>query len=295
MMRFLLVFGFVAAGLVGVSAPAFAECHTETVTITGKEGIKEVEKEVCTDDESDGAETAAPVDLGPVTETYHVPACSVNGPPGQGADALCGMAVNSCAADDEIRYYEYTRMVDPATGEPVAGGDGQWSNQGMTCRGPDDGGAGVQPPELTVEMVMGVAYTQAPVPVVSVQPEGESYVNVPNNFFVDKGPVDDTLTVLGRSVQVTYAPVVAEYAWDFGDGGKGSGAGIADAAIGQDGAVEYAYVRQGTYEVLVSANYRVTFTAPGLGTVTPPGTISETSEPVSVEIGEIQSVVTDVG
>lgn len=243
------------------------------------------------DDDTDNPQF--PVETGPVKQYYRTPACSANGPPPGDPNALCRAAVNSpMCADDEIRMRVFSRSVNRQTGEPVAGAAGNWHSEGTECSGPDDPPGGVEPPRITVEMVMGFAATHAPTAEVHMEPNGESWVNITNNFYIATDPISDTLTVLGIAIPVTYTPV--SHTWNFGDEATASGAGIDNASVGQPGSVEHAYDREGDYNVTVTTDWSVTFTLPGQGQVTPPGTISSTSAAYPVTIGEIQSVVTKV-
>jgi hypothetical protein len=47
---------------------------------------------------------------------------------------------------------------------------------------------------------MDYAHRLAPKPQAHVEPDGTTYVNVPNNFYADAHDVDHTVTLLGQEV-----------------------------------------------------------------------------------------------
>lgn len=223
---------------------------------------------------------------GPFYQYRYVVACLSNGPENPD-DVLCGAAVRSCDRP-QIRYRVYRRLVDE-TGAPKGG----WEYQGTECRGGDEP-SGVVPPQVTTPMVMEYARRLAPKPSAHVEPNGDTYVNVPNNFYADAGDVDHTVTLFGRTITISFQ--VSDVTWDFGDGSSGvSGRGVADAEVGQPGAVEHAYATSGGYDVTATSSITVVFTLPGGETVTRADAITMTSEAVTVPVGEIQTTVTDVG
>jgi PKD domain len=233
------------------------------------------------DDGSDGTSDVGYVPTGPTYEYDKVPACMANGPGEDGNDALCGAATMSCDPG-ELRWMVYRR---------IEGGDGPWESLGTQCLGP---GEDVVPPEpeVTEADVVDAAEAAAPDSEVHVEPATESYVNVPNNFYADSDAQTVTLEVLGEAIAVQFAP--QRYAWDFGDGGTATGAGVEGAKVGSAGAVEHRYRRGGEYGITLTRTFTVSFTLPSGEAVTVPGDISSTSDPYPLSVGEVQSVVTDV-
>jgi hypothetical protein len=68
-------------------------------------------------------------------DEYVTPACSGNGPPPGDGGALCGAAANSCQAEDEIRFFVYTRTERWNGSQWIP--EGSWEFQGSECRGGD--------------------------------------------------------------------------------------------------------------------------------------------------------------
>lgn len=220
----------------------------------------------------------------PWTQEVYVVACPINTPQNP-AEVLCVGATMGCGEDEgRIRYRVYVRTMSPE-GDPMT----PWRFDRMDCRGADDADPGIQEPVVTTEAVVDVARTAAPTPVVGAEPGDRTYVNVPTNFFAEDGDETVTLSVLGQSIAVTFAPT--EITWNFGDGSGGSGSGRAGAGVGEDGAVEHAYARSGDVEVTATATYSVSFTLPNGQAVTIPGEIQSTSEPLPLQVGEIQTTV----
>ncbi len=217
----------------------------------------------------------------PVFEHYYTPACSANGPPGQGnPDALCNGAVTICdtrGQKDALFMQHWQREVP----------DGTWEFVGSVCRGADE--PTEEEPEVTSEMVLDQAYAAAPTPTAQVQPGTRSYVNVPNNYYADAPDTTVNVTVLGNPIAVQFH--VSEVTWDFGDGASGTGEGVKDADVGTAGAVEHAYTQQGDYQIRATSTVGVRFTLPNGQTVDMPNAFSMPGEPVELPVGEIQTRV----
>lgn len=233
----------------------------------------------------------------PYLEYRYVPFCLNSGVPdknaegGQtGLDNLCTGATAGCDDPRDTRYRVYT-LRHGADGSVRA--EDNFEFAGVQCRGPDDPPEG-GPVQITVADIRDEAQKAAPVPVVNVEPENRSYVNLPTNVFADdEGAVEVTVQLLGQPIALSFEPTA--WVWDFGDGGSGSGQGIEGARVGQAGAVEHEYRRSGDASITLTRTYAVTFTVPG-GQPTPlPGTINAASEPYPLEIREIQATVTELG
>jgi hypothetical protein len=232
------------------------------------------------DDGSEGTSDVGYVPTGPTYEYRQVPNCLVNAPEG-GADAMCGAATN-CPDQGDINYRIYRR---------IEGSDEMWDMTGTQCLGPDESAAPPEP-QVTEADVVDAAEAAAPDSEVHVEPATESYVNVPNNVYADSDAQTVTVEVLGQAIAVEFAP--QRYAWEFGDGGTATGAGVEGADVGAAGAVEHRYRRGGDYGITLTRTFTVSFTLPSGEAVTIPGEISSTSDPYPLSIGEVQSVVTDV-
>ncbi|MET0469177.1 MAG: hypothetical protein ABWZ87_10580 [Aeromicrobium sp.] len=223
----------------------------------------------------------------PYKEYRYVPNCSANAPEG-GADALCGGAVYTCPEPGDINYRVYTRQRN-ADGSLADGAE--WEPGGLQCRGADDPPEG-GPIEITTADIADEARKAAPVTVVHVEPVTTTFVNVPNNFYADDEGQDATVELLGQAIALRFEPT--GFAWSFGDGSSGSGAGQEGAPVGGAGTVEHEYRRSGDVEITLTRTFEVTYTIPGgqTGVLPAPG-VSNTSAPYALQVGEIQSTVTN--
>ena len=278
-----LVIGLVL-GLVALSPAATAggdgdysgHNSNDTVVVQGTEGQT---------DQSSGSSTpsvaynpnAAPA---VVYEHSYTPACSVNGPPPYGNDAMCMAAVAGCKYQGEgnaILMRHYRRASDSKN----------WEFVGNECRGPDE--PTQEEPKITQEMVFDQAYAQAPKPTAGVQPGNRSYVNLPNNYYADAPGSTQTVTVLGHPIRIVFT--VNQITWDFGDGQSATGKGVENADVGAPGAVEHAYSQQGTYQITASSTVGVQFTLPDGQRIDQPNAFRFTSNAVQLPVGEIQTRV----
>ena len=218
----------------------------------------------------------------PVYEDYYTPACSPNGPPGSDAGVMCMGAATVCdyqtPDDPSVIWMQHWRRQVPG---------GTWDFVGNECRGANDPTT-VQP-EVTEEMVLDEAYAAAPKPSAAVQPGTRSYVNVPNNYYANAPGRTTTVNVLGIPIQVVFT--VNQISWDFGDGTSATGAGVQNAAVGAAGAVEHAYVTQGSYTIRANSTVGVRFTLPDGSAVDLPNAFEFSSAPVVLPVGEIQTRV----
>ena len=228
---------------------------------------------------------------GPWTNYKYVPTCSSNSANEGTADVLCSAAVSTCPSDRDIRYSVSTMKMG-ANDKPIDGADAQWVQNGESvCLGPDDPREG-GPAQITEAMVFDKAREAAPDTVVNVEPKTKSYVNVPTNFYADDATVTKDITVLGVGLSVTFDP--SGFLWTFGDGSTASGAGVKAARVGAAGAVEHVYRRSGDYDVSLSRSFAVTVQLPGGEVLTLSVPLKNASVPYPLEIGEVQSVVTNV-
>lgn len=233
---------------------------------------------------------------GPWTQRVYVPFCDQNSVTATGPgvsdyetvnDVLCPAFAESCPAEDDRAYRLFSRPM---------GADNRairenFESGGRVCRSinsPDES----EPPTITVDQIIDSARALAPTPTFVIEPEDRTYVNVPTNFAADVAPVTVNVEVLGFSIPVEFRP--GDVTWTFGDGGSGSGVGIRNAAVGQSGAVEHAYVRSGQHQVSVTVAYEAQIFVPNGDPITFDTPITRTSAPQGLEVGEIQSVVTEV-
>lgn len=293
-----LLAGLVAALQLSTAAPAAADdCPGGWGGEAGSGGV-----DVCG---SEGGEQGNPGNGGgggggaisvpvPWTQRVYVPYCSINSVTATGrgvddyetiADVACTGFSSGCPEGD-FRYWAFERRM----GADNLAIDEQFSRGGVACRGSDDPDES-QPPTITTEDIMERALALAPTPTFVIEPAERSYVNIPTNFAAEAQATTVTVDILGLQIPVEFTP--GTVSWSFGDGRSGSGVGIEGASVGQSGAVEHAYARSGAFDVSVSVAYDVRITTPA-GTIDLPAPIDRTSAPQNLEVGEIQSVVTEV-
>ena len=146
------------------------------------------------------------------------PACSTNGL--DGPDVLCATAVNTCPADDQIRYWVWHRVTQHSLGPPRTRSVGEWEQEpGSYCLGVDDPGV---PDIARVLAQMQTAFDNLPLPKFGTQisPAPRTLVNIPTRL--SAGSVDAATfspTLLGIRVTITARPTA--WRWTFGDGTTG--------------------------------------------------------------------------
>ena len=143
-------------------------------------------------------------------------------------------------------------------------------------------------PQVTTEMVVEAALVTAPANPPHVEPGNVSYVNIPNNYWTESPTVNDSVTLLGRTIPLVWTPTGTT--WNFGDGGSATGDGVENAAVGAPGAIEHSYARQGSYDITTATTYNLSFVLPGQGAQTIALT-APPSPPVTLPVREIQTVV----
>lgn len=231
----------------------------------------------------------------PWTQKVFVPYCSDNSVRATGrgvgdyetvGDVLC-TGFGSCPADDEYRYRVFERSMGP---DNLATED-NFRSAGVVCRGRDEPNES-EPPTITTEDIIERARALAPTPTFVIEPADRSYVNIPTNFAAEAEAARVTVELLGYSIPVEFTP--GDVTWSFGDGSSGSGVGVRNASVGQSGAVEHAYARSGEFSVSVTVGYTARIFVPNGPPIDMPTPIDRTSAPQALEVGEIQSVVTEV-
>lgn len=232
---------------------------------------------------------------GPWTQRVYVPNCDINEVRATGrgvgdyetvADVLCG-GWTSCSAEEDNSY----RVFERAMGADNRATEDHFSSAGTVCRSAPDPSES-EPPTVSVADIMDRARALAPTPTFVIEPATKSYVNVPTNVAAEATALTVNVTVLGFTVPVEFTP--GDVRWSFGDGGTATGVGIRNADVGESGAVEHVYGRSGDYAVTVTVDYDARILIPGGTPITFPTPIARTSAPQGLEVGEIQSVVTQV-
>lgn len=278
-----------AASLVALAVPASAGCPRLEDFSSGSESSAGCTDEVASSSEGETATSGNVVwqDDGPYTVYNYEPGCSVNNETENSPDVLCNQ-FTACPTEGERRWQVYTQEVNPP--EDTVNED-DWEFQGTQCRGDDEldeGGA----PQITEQMIIEIAQATAPPATVGAEPGATSYVNIPNNFYATSGATTETVTLIGTPVTLEYTPT--SYSWKFGDGNSGTGPGVKNASLGQAGAVEHEYRRQGDYAVTVTTSFEVRASVAGGQSITLSVPVTSTSEPHNLDVGEIQSTVTRV-
>lgn len=236
----------------------------------------------------------------PWTQKVYVPNCDQNSVratgPGVGdyetvTDTLCTAFSAICRAQGQgegvYSYIVYERAMGP---DNLATED-SFRRTGTACRGRDEPNES-EPPTITTEDIIERALALAPTPTFVIEPANRSYVNIPTNFAAQAAEARVTVNILGQAIPVEFAP--GEVTWSFGDGRSGSGLGVEGASVGQAGAVEHAYARSGRYTISVTVGYNARIFVPNGDPIEIPTPINRTSAPQALQVGEIQSVVTEV-
>lgn len=285
-----------AALLLGASAGAHADPDWDTGVDDGGAEVGGSQPGTGGDPGSGGGGGGGSITVpGPWTQRIYVPACDINSVTATGPgiddyetvnDVLCMRFGESCPAEDENRFIVFERRIG-ANGRALEDG---FRNEGTVCRGPNEPDES-QPPTISVAEIVDRARALAPTPTFVIEPAGATYVNIPTNFAAQAEAVTVNVTVLGFTIPVEFTP--GDVTWRFGDGGTGSGLGVRNADVGQAGAVEHSYARSGEYDVSLSVAYAVRINLPG-GPLEIPTPITRTAAPQALEVGEIQSVVTEV-
>lgn len=156
-------------------------------------------------DETDKTDTQAD----PIVESEFqwLPACGQNYP-GETVVTCSGMF--SCATDDETRWMLWSRALP----------DGEWIQSGTDCYSsePPEPEAELAPQVTDADVLREVRRVGLPDATVQVQPEEETLVQLPTIFYTDPAGLEESVTLLGFTVDIDAAPV--EYDWHHGDGSE---------------------------------------------------------------------------
>lgn len=205
------------------------------------------------------------------------------------AQVLCNAAVDTCAGDDQVRYWiwqrETTHTRDDA-GVVASGEPGPWLRLPSSyCLGPDDPGV---PTIGRVIAQVQVDFRNLPLPVAGIQaaPTPTSLVNVPTAFFAG-GARTTTFspTILGTTVTINAK--ASSWHWTWGDDKQEvtDSPGVPKRAV-----VSHLYSKAGSYRVGVTTTWTGTFTLPGsteVFTIRTPATV--VSPPVTVQVREART------
>jgi hypothetical protein len=187
-------------------------------------------------------------DSATLTERRFVPTCSDNS-----ADdnrLLCGLALEACPEDGQVRFWVYERTRNISSGEVTA-----WDRRDIppyVCLAPDDP---VLDPAVAIPAMIEREFKRVVVlkGVAQVSPRPDTLVNIPTRFSTAApASYEIALTLLGQPVVITAK--AERYVWHFGDGAS---AGTSEAG----GRVEHEYLSTGTRQAHVviewSGTYRI--------------------------------------
>lgn len=144
------------------------------------------------------------------------------------------------------------------------------------------GAAPSQPPTVSPGLV-AQAFRELPLPpseLVVQPPDGRTLVNFATNFYTQAAPLNRTLTLLGRRVELRIWP--AEFTWRFGDG---STLGTTSAGTPYpDLDITHAYRRRGVVAPRVDTTYAAEFRVDGGAWRAVDGTVTIPGDPISLEV-----------
>jgi hypothetical protein len=210
---------------------------------------------VCGEDPETPPPGPGPEDPGPTgpevgdtrPDVYLTPACSSNGPPPGDGGAMCNAATQTCPAEDEIRFFVYTRTERWNGSAWVP--EGSWEAQGTQCRGPDEQNG----PQVTPELVMGwLEQYGLPAANARVNPgNGRTLVNFENVFYTELS--GEQVVQVGPGGIVTVHATPTSYRWHWGDGTSDTTTKPGRPYPNMD--VAHVYSRAGDYSVRVDVTY----------------------------------------
>lgn len=200
----------------------------------------------------------------------------------QGACALGGSTTCAepltCEGGQTVTYWWYTNP----TGATVS--------QGFSCPGaaPEIAAA---PPQVTPGMVQrALERVRLPEPDLSVQPPGgRTLINFETNFFTAAEPFTETVTLLGRRVDLDISP--SQFRWAFGDG-----EGLTTTEPGApypDLELTHTYLEQGQVRPQVTTVYTADYRVDGGPWQPVPGSVDITSDPVDLTVTEVTNQLVD--
>ena len=221
-----------------------------------------------------GAE--ASLSLGPLTqlERRFAPTCSGNTV--ESTDALCAPALSGCTNPQQIRFWEWRRVVTLATGAATP-----WERviaPPFQCLG---AGAAALNPLVAIDGLVQRDFKTLVVLRGStrVEPSPQTLVNLATTFTTDApASYEIRTTILGRGVTITAK--AQQYRWFFGD---------ADAATGRP-SVSHVYAKAGGVAPYVVIVWGGTFTIAGDPTVRQVlGTATTTGPGTPIRVREVRS------
>lgn len=196
------------------------------------------------------------------------PVCSVPG------DHVC-REPTACGKDNE-------GLLFPATYHPPMGPPQQTS----VCVQEGESVAAVTP-----GMVLE-AFRRVPLPTseLSLDPDVDTYVNLPTIFSTQAEAFEETVRIIGQSVRLQIEP--SEFAWDHGDGSVTGtdtpGIGWSEAIpVASDRYLTYTYVSAGSVAPSVDTTWSARYSVAGGPWLEVPGTV--TIEGATVELRVLEA------
>ena len=201
------------------------------------------------------------------------------------ADGVGSISANGGAADS---------WQPPGSGPRTVVCDSPDGCPGSTSTGP---GAPPRPPAgaPATPGLSDVARFLVGNPTVTSEPSGWTIAGAQTNFIAGAGEREQAGVLLGQPVAVHFTPV--SYAWRYGDGmGQvSSSAGASWAASGlpnfSETATSHAYENRGSYTVTVTVQFAARYEFAGQGWVGIPGTLGLTSNPITVTVKGVKTVL----
>ena len=209
-------------------------------------------------------------------EEHLAPTCSGN-TIDDGVAAICGAAVASCPAADQIRFWVWHRTVTVTVGPPEVRTEGPWQQEvGTYCLGPDDPGV------PNVVNTIARAYDafeekvrQLAPPAVKAVPGPRTLVNLETELSAENtAPFAFDVTVAGATVHLAVRPVL--FTWTYGDG-------VVEEL--STPVVQHTYARTGAMPVRVDVRWGGTFTVGGAAEtydIDPPANVTGTPTALDV-------------
>lgn len=135
------------------------------------------------------------------------------------------------------------------------------------------------------------AFRRVPLPAseLSLDPEAETYVNLPTIFSTQAEAFDETVRIIGQSVRLQIEP--SEFVWDHGDGSvTGSDtAGIPwteAIPVESDRYLTYTYLSAGAVAPSVDTTWSARYSVAGGPWLEVPGTVTMEGAPVELRVLE---------
>ena len=149
-------------------------------------------------------------------ETVVTVGCAGNTPANN--DAVCGAALDGCPEPAAVQFWQWTRTIDGATGQPLTPFQRTF-NPPYVCLAPAEAqsaGAVVDPIAAIVAIVERDFRSLVVLKgATKVTPSPETLVNLPTRFTTDAPETYEIpVTVLGRGVRITAK--AQEYQWSLG-------------------------------------------------------------------------------